>query len=59
MGKISCKGRMCRDEETGQVFFLPDPSCSESDMSKIKLGAVETGVGFAKPIKQVETKSKK
>jgi hypothetical protein len=50
---------MCRDEETGQVFFLPDPSCPESDMAKIKLGAVETGVGFAKPIKQVETKSKK
>lgn len=50
MSKISCRGKMCVDEDTGRVFFLPDPECSSSEMAQVKLSAIDRGVGFANPV---------
>ena len=63
MGKIVCRGRMCKDEETGAIFFLPDPGCDPKSFAQVNAGAKITGIAMIDPAatpKQPEkTKTKK
>ncbi|GAI67443.1 unnamed protein product [marine sediment metagenome] len=49
MGKVTCRGKVCVDEETGAVFFLPDPECSPKDYVKVKEASAEQGIAMLKP----------
>ena len=58
MGKIVCRGRMCKDEETGAIFFLPDPECNPDDFVKLNDDARITGISMVNP-KVIPKKEKK
>lgn len=49
MGKITCKGKVCVDEETGAVFFLPDPECKPEAYAKVKEQSAEMGIAMLNP----------
>ena len=55
MGKVTCHGKMCIDEDTGVVFFLPDKDCDPKSYAKVRQDASLEGVMFAKaPIEKQE-----
>lgn len=58
MGKVTCHGKMCIDEDTGVVFFLPDKECDPQSYAKVRQEASMDGVMFAKtPIEKQEASS--
>mgnify|MGYP001295763972 CR=1 FL=1 len=59
MGRISCKGSLCWDEDTGRAFFLPDRTCDPKAYAKVRNKSVETGIGFGFPANDKEKDDKK
>lgn len=48
MGNVVCHGKMCVDEDTGVVFFLPDKECDPQSYAKVRQDASLDGVMFVK-----------
>jgi len=58
MGKVTCDGKVCVDEETGAVFFLPSVKCDPEAYAKIKEQSAEKGIAMIEP-NYPKTKEKK